>query len=196
MVADAQSRQLISDILKLASPGAASAKAAGMKVTAIAGYPVFLCWAMWVGAEANANGVNKAILCLPYLQNPNVALTKFSGNTSLETPLDMVASEIINPYNCKLGITPGLNIGKLAEGEYYHFLVALKPAGFSQNGNTTAYWEGSIKGFGTNPNEVYKDYFALYATTKNQWASHKKSIESRQIDDEEPDWPPDGGNHQ
>ena len=90
MVADAQSRQLISDILKLASPGAASAKAAGMKVTAIAGYPVFLCWAMWVGAEANANGVNKAILCLPYLQNPNVALTKFSGNIALRANVTTV----------------------------------------------------------------------------------------------------------
>jgi len=196
MVADAQSRQLISDILKLAAPAGATARAAGMKTTPIAGYPVFLCWAMWVGAEVNANGVNKAILCLPYLQNPNVSLTKFSGNTSLETPLDMVASEIINPYNCKLGVTPGLNIGKLAEGEYYHFLVAIKPAGFSQNGNTTAYLEGSIKGFGTNSNEVYKDYFALYATTKNQWASHKKSMELRQTDDDEQELPPPDSNHQ
>ncbi len=158
--ADLESRQLISDLLKLANPGAAASKAAGMKTTPIAGYPVFCCWAMWVGAEANANGVTKAILCLPYVQNPNVAMVKFSGATSLETPLDMVASEIVNPYNCKLGVTPGLNIGKLVEGECYYFLVAIKPAGFSQGGNTTSYWEGSIKGFGTKPNEVYKDYFS------------------------------------
>ncbi len=195
MVANAESRQLISDILKLADGGGAKAANPGMRTTPVAGYPVVACWAMWGGAEPNANGVNKAILFLPYLQNPNVALTKFTGNTSLETPLDMVASEVVNPYNCKLGITPSLNISKLVEGEYYHFLIAAKPAGFSQNGNTTSYWDGSIKAFGTNPNEVYKDYFGLYASTKAQWLNLKKSIESKQIEDED-ELPPDNNVHQ
>ncbi len=106
--ADLESRQLISDLLKLANPGGNSSnKAAGMKTTLIAGYPVVSCWAMWVGAQVNDKGVTKTTLCLRYVQNPLVAMTKFSGATSLETPLDMVASEIVNPYNCKLGVTPG-----------------------------------------------------------------------------------------
>ncbi len=185
--ADLESRQLITDLLKFANAGSGNqVKAAGMKTTPIAGYPVLPCWAMWIGAETNANGVTKATLCLPYVQNPNVAMIKFSGATSLETPLDMVASEIVNPYNCKLGVTPGLDIGKLVNGECYYFLLAIKPAGFAQSGNVTSYWEGSIKAFGTKANDVFKDYFNLFTTTTTQWAMHKKSLESaslREIDD-------------
>ena len=185
--ADLESRQLISDLLKLANPGSNSSnKAAGMKTTPIAGYPVVCCWAMWVGAEVNDKGVTKATLCLPYVQNPLVAMNKFSGATSLETPLDMVASEIVNPYNCKLGVTPGLDLGKLVSGECYYFLLAIKPAGFNQSGNVTSYWDGSIKGFGTKANDVFKDYFTLFTTTTTQWAMHKKSLESvRDIDDDQ-----------
>jgi hypothetical protein len=95
-------------------------KAGGMKTTLIAGYPVMACWAMWIGAETNEKGVTKATICLPYLQNSMVAMTKFSGASSLETPLDMVASEIINPYNCKLGVTPGLDLNRLINGKSYY----------------------------------------------------------------------------
>lgn len=80
MAVDLQSRQLVTDLLEFASGGkAAPSKAAGMKTTLIAGYPVFASWAMWVGAEINDKGVTKASLCLPYVQNAMVAMTKFSG---------------------------------------------------------------------------------------------------------------------
>ena len=177
--ADLESRQLITDLLKFANAGSGNqAKAAGMKTTLIAGYPVFASWAMWVGAETNEKGVTKASLCLPYVQNAMVAMTKFSGASSLETPLDMVASEIINPYNCKLGVTPGLDIARLVSGEVYYFLLAMKPAGFNQSGNVTSYWDGAIKGIGPKANPVFKDYFDLFTTTTAQWAAHKKSLES------------------
>lgn len=179
MAVDLQSRQLVTDLLDFASGGkAAPSKAAGMKTTLIAGYPVFASWAMWVGAEINDKGVTKASLCLPYVQNAMVAMTKFSGASSLETPLDMVASEIINPYNCKLTVTPGLDIGRLVNGEIYYFLLAMKPAGFNQSGNVTSYWDGAIKGIGGKANSVFKDYFDLYSTTTAQWAAYKKSLES------------------
>lgn len=195
---DLESRQLISDLLKLANPGANSQnKVAGMKTTPIAGYPVLPCWAMWVGAEVTDKGVTKATLCLPYVQNSMVAMTKFSGATSLETPLDMVASEIVNPYNCKLGVTPGLDLNKLVSGECYYFLLAIKPAGFNQSGNVTSYWDGAIKAFGNKAN-VFKDYFDLLTTTTAQWAMHKKSLESaaRDIDDDYQELSSDSSPHQ
>src|SRR4028119_904957 len=176
--ADLESRQLITDLLKFANGGNASqTKVAGMKTTPIAGYPVFASWAMWVGAETNEKGVVKATLCLPYLQNSMVAMTKFSGASSLETPLDMVASEIINPYNCKLGVTPGLDLNRLINGKSYYFLIAIKPAGFNQSGNVTSYWDGAIKAFGEKAS-IFKDYFDLLTATAAQWAAHQKSLES------------------
>ncbi len=198
--ADLDCRQLISDLLILANPGANSQNiVAGMKTTLIVGYPAVSCWAMWVGAEVNDKGVTKATLCLPYFQNSMVAMTKFSGATSLETPLDMVASEIINPYNMKLGVTPGLDIGTLVNGECYYFLLAIKPAGFNQGGNVTSYWDGAIKAVGSKANPVFKDYFDLFTTTTTQWASHKKSLETaslRDADDDYQDLSADGTTHQ
>jgi len=199
MPADLESRQLITDLLKFANvSGNSQNKAAGMKTTLVAGYPVVCFWAMWVGAEVNDKGVTKATLCLPYIQNSMVAMTKFSGATSLETPLDIVASEIFNPYNCKLGVTPGLDLGKLVNGECYYFLLAIKPAGFNQSGNVTSYWDGCIKGFGTKANDVYKDYFNLYTTTTTQWAMHKKSLEPKSLreDEDYQELPADSSSHQ
>jgi len=178
MPADLESRQLITDLLKFANGGnSQQTKAAGMKTTLIVGYPVFASWAMWIGAETNDKGIVKATLCLPYLQNSMVAMTKFSGASSLETPLDMVASEIVNPYNCKLSVTPGVDIGRLISGKSYYFLLAMKPAGFNQSGNVTSYWDGAIKAVGDKAS-VFKDYFDLLTSTSAQWAAHKKSLES------------------
>lgn len=175
---DLKSRQLITDLLKFANAGSGDqVKAAGMKTTLIAGYPVMACWAMWVGAETNDKGVTKATICLPYLQNSMVAMTKFSGASSLETPLDMVASEIVNPYNCKLGVTPGLDFNRLISGKCYYFLIAIKPAGFNQSGNVTSYWDGAIKSVGDKAG-IFKDYFDLLAATIAQWTAHQKSLES------------------
>lgn len=178
MAADLESRQLITNLLEFANGGKTQQKAAGMKTTLIAGYPVFASWAMWVGAEINEKGVTKASLCLPYVQNSMVAMTKFSGVSSLETPLDMVASEIINPYNCKLAVTPGLDIARLVSCQVYYFLLAMKPAGFNQSGNVTSYWDGAIKAIGPKASSVFKDYFDLFTATASQWAAHKKSLGS------------------
>ncbi|HEY9297813.1 MAG TPA: hypothetical protein VIQ31_15915 [Phormidium sp.] len=176
--ADLESRQLITDLLKFANAGSGNqTKAAGMKTTLIAGYPVMVCWAMWIGAETNDKGVTKATICLPYVQNSMVAMTKFSGASSLETPLDMVASEIVNPYNCKLGVTPGLDFNRLITGKSYYFLIAVKPAGFNQSGNVTSYWDGAIKAFG-DKFSIFKDYFDLLKVTTAQWITHQKSLES------------------
>jgi hypothetical protein len=175
---DTESRQLITDLLRFANGGTQQVKAAGMKTTLITGYPVFASWATWIGAEVNDKGVTKATLCLPYVQNALVAMTKFSGASSLETPLDMIASEIVNPYNCKLTVTPGLDIGRLDPGKSYYFLLALKPAGFIQSGNVTSYWDGAIKGFGGKAMTVFKDYFDLFTATAAQWAAHQKSLGS------------------
>jgi hypothetical protein len=180
---DTESRQLITDLLRFANGGTQQVKAAGMKTTLITGYPVFSSWATWIGAETNDKGVTKGILCLPYVQNSLVAMTKFSGATSLETPLDMIASEILNPYNCKLTVTPGLDIGRLVAGKSYYFLLAMKPAGFIQSGNVTSYWDGAIKGVGDKANSVFKSYFDLFTATAAQWAAHQKSLESPPLHD-------------
>jgi len=179
-----ESRQLIADLLTFANAGnSPQTKAAGMKTTLISGHPVFASWAMWIGAETNEKGVTKATLCLPYIQNPMVAMVKYSGASSLETPLDMVASEIINPYNCKLSVTPGVDIGRLVSGKCYYFLLAMKPAGFNQSGNVTSYWDGAIKAVGDKANPVFKDYFDLFTTTAAQWVAHQKSLESPPLHD-------------
>jgi hypothetical protein len=179
-----ESRQLIADLLTFANAGnSQQTKAAGMKTTLISGHPVFASWAMWIGAETNDKGVTKATLCLPYIQNPMVAMVKYSGVSSLETPLDMVASEIVNPYNCKLSVTPGVDIGRLVSGKSYYFLLAMKPAGFNQSGNVTSYWDGAIKAVGDKANPVFKDYFDLFTTTAAQWAAHQKSLESAPLHD-------------
>lgn len=187
--ADTESRQLITDLLRFANGGnSQQTKVAGMKTTLIAGYPIFASWAMWIGAETNDKGIVKATLCLPYVQNAMVAMVKYSGVSSLETPLDMVASEIVNPYNCKLSVTPGVDIGQLISGKVYYFLLAMKPAGFNQSGNVTSYWDGAIKGVGNKASSVFKDYFDLFAATSAQWAAHKKSLEPVPLHDDVNDY--------
>ena len=157
-----------------------------MKTTNVPGYPVILCWARWGGSELNSSGNNKAFLFLPYLQTGQMPLTKYNGSTSVETPLDMVMSEVANPYNCKVGVTPSLNISKLIEGEYYSFVLALKPAAVGNGNNPTPYWDGWIKAVGATPSDVFKDYFALFNITKTQWSKIKVSRdgdEEEELDD-------------
>ena len=177
-----EGRELMSNILRVGDTGSETSVRQGMKTTKVAGYPVILCWARWGGSELNASGNNKAFLFLPYLQSGQMPLTKYNGITSVETPLDMVMSEIPNPFNCKVGITPSLNISKLIEGEYYSFLLALQPGAVGNGNNPTPYWDGWIKAAGSSPSDVLKDYFALLNITKNQSA---KSKISRDDDDNE-----------
>ncbi|HAT77549.1 MAG TPA: hypothetical protein DCS19_12165 [Flavobacterium sp.] len=190
MAVTKEGRDLISSILMIGDTGSETTARQGMKTTNVAGYPVILCWARWGGSEPNASGNNKAFLFLPYLQSGQMPLTKYNGATSVETPLDMVMSEVANPYNCKVGITPSLNISKLIEGEYYSFVIALRPAAVGNGNNPTPYWDGWIKAVGPSPSDVFKDYFALFNVTKNQWTKIKVSRDDdddNEIDDETSD---------
>jgi hypothetical protein len=75
-----------------------------MKTTNVAGYPVILSRARWGASEVYASGNNKAFLFLPYLQSGQMPLQKYNDVSSIETPLDMVMSEVPNPYNYKLSV--------------------------------------------------------------------------------------------
>jgi len=182
MATSSESRQLIGSILKLADSPEPRAQQ-GMKTTNVAGYQIFLSWARWGGCELNASGNNKAFLFLPYLQSGPMPLQKYNGQSSIETPLDMVMSEVPNPYNCKCTVTPSLNISRLVEGEYYAFILALRPAAVGGGSNPTPYWDGYVKSVGATPSDIFKDYFALFNVTKTQWAKMKQSTDEEIEDD-------------
>lgn len=194
MAVTKESRDFLSNIISLANATDTPAARTGMKTTNVPGYPVMLVWARWGGSELNASGNNKAFLFLPYLQSGQMPLTKYNGATSVETPLDMVMSEVPNPYNCKVGVTPSLNISKLIEGEYYSFVLALKPAAVGGGGNPTPYWDGWIKAVGLSPSDVFKDYFALFNITKTQW--EKVKVSRNQFDDEDDEDEPSSDSQQ
>jgi len=186
MVATKEGRDFVSSIIKLADVGSEPTVRQGMKTTNVAGYPIFMTWARWGGSEVNASGNTKAFLFLPYLPLGQMPLQKFNGVSSIETPLNMVMSEVPNPYNCKLSITPSLNTSKLLEGEYYSLVLVLKPAAVGNGNNPTPYWDGYIKAVGINPSDVFKDCFSLFATTKTQWSklkvTHDREDEDYEVD--------------
>jgi hypothetical protein len=185
MAVTKEGRDLMTSIIQIGNTGPENTVRQGMKTTKVAGYPVFLCWARWGGSEINASGNIKAFLFLPYLQSGQIPLQKYNGVTSVETPLDMVMSEITNPYNCKVGITPSLNISRLIEGEYYSFILALQPAAVGNGNNPTPYWDGWIKAVNLSPNDVFKDYFALLSITKAQWLKLKVSRDENEDESED-----------
>lgn len=150
-------RQFLNSILKLADTPDAGAARTGMKTTNVASYPIFLSWGRWGGCELNGSGTNKAFLFLPYLQLGPMPLLKYTGASAMETPLDMVMSGVPNPYNCKVTVTPELNISRLVEGEFYHFILAMKPAAIGGGSNPTPYWDGYLKAIGSIPNDVYRE---------------------------------------
>lgn len=171
-------RDFINNLLKVAAPAEARTASVGMKTTSVLGFPLFLCWGRWGGAELNSSGNNKAFLFLPYQQAGQLDLLKFDNTSSIESPLNMVASGAVNPYNCKVSVTPSLNISHLITGEFYFYVLSLKPAAVSSGGNTTPYWDGWLKAAGDSPNEISKDYFAQFALTKSHWKRMKKSTPS------------------
>jgi hypothetical protein len=181
-----EGRELMSNIIKLGDTGPETPTRQGMKTTNVPGYPIILCWARWGGCEPNSSGNNKAFLLLPYISIGQMSLVKYNGATAIENPLDMVMSEAINPYNCKVGITPSLNISKLIEGEYYCFVLAIKPAAVGNGSNPTPYWDGWIKAFGVTANDVFKDYFGLFNYTKSQWSKLKSNNEDQEEDENSP----------
>jgi len=185
-------RQFLNTILKLADSPEAGAARTGMKTTNVGAYPVFLGWGRWGGCELNASGNNKAFLFLPYLQSGPMPLQKYNGASAMETPLDMVMSEVPNPYNCKVTVTPALNISRLVEGEYYHFILAMKPAAVGNGNNPTPYWDAYLKAIGSTPNDVFKEYFALFNITKTHWAKIKLNPLELEEDEDEHEHPANG----
>jgi hypothetical protein len=166
---------VIDRILRLGK-GSEVAVRSGMKTTNVVGYPLFTCWARWGGSEPNQSGTIKAILFLPYVQSGLVSLTKASSGSSMESPIDMVNSHVPNPYNVKANINPFLNVSGLREGEYYNFIITLKPGAFSQGSNTMAYWDAWIMSFAVDPNDAYRPYLGLLSATQKFWEKLKASL--------------------
>lgn len=180
--ASQESRQLIDRILKFGESDQQVART-GMKTTNIAGYPLMLCWGVWGGTEPNNSGTHKAFLFLPYVQSGQQALNKIMGGSSMESPVEMIASNVENPYNCKVNITPSLNVSPMKVGSLYWFIMADKPAGFSQGGNTMAYRDSWIMNFSSTANELFKDYMALFNTSKFQLAKFQEKLNGHVDDD-------------
>lgn len=148
----------------------------GMKTTNVVGYPLVTCWARWGGSEPNQSGTVKAFLFLPYVQSGLVSLIKPSGGSSMESPVDMVSANVPNPYNIKASINPFLNMSSLQDGEYYSFILALKPAAFTQGAQTMAYWDCWIMGVASDPEEAFRPYLRLLASTIKFWEKLKASF--------------------
>jgi hypothetical protein len=156
--------------------GAEVATRTGMKTTNVVGYPLMTCWARWGGSEPNQSGNLKAILFLPYVQSGLVSLIKPSGGSSMESPVDMVSANVPNPYNIKASINPFLNISALQDGEYYSFILAIKPGAFTQGGNTLAYWDAWIMRVDADCQEAYRPYLALLQSTLKFWEKLKATV--------------------
>ena len=148
----------------------------GMKTTNVPGYILVTCWAHWGGSEPNQSGNIKAILFLPYVQSGLVSLMKPSGGSSMESPVDMISANVPNPYNLKSSINPFLNTSELKQGEFYCFILALKPGAFSQAGTTMAYWDSWIMAVSTSAEEAYRPYLGLLASTLKFWERLKANF--------------------
>jgi hypothetical protein len=169
-----ENRELLNKIFGALDDAPAQTARQGMKTTKVPGYPCFMCWGRWGGAELNQSGNNKGILFLPYLQAGQIPLSRYNGSTSLETPLDMVMTEVDNPFNMKVSITPSLNLSKLQVGEYYVYLVALLPAAVGNGNSPTPYWDGWLKSYSVELKDpANKDYFGLLNITREQWEKIK-----------------------
>jgi len=180
MAVNQEGRAFLSDLVKLVDiKESGSMRSDGMKTTNVAGYPLFMMWAAWGGTELAKSGITKAFLLQSYLQRGEMPLNKVTGVSAVESPLDMIATEMPTPYNCKLSVTPTLDISRLKLNEYYAFVVALRPAamigetGGRKNGQATPYWDGWIKSVGQDPAEIYKDLIDQFHLTKNQWQQFK-----------------------
>ena len=166
---------LIDRILR-SGEGAEVATRTGMKTTNVVGYPLVTCGARWGGSEPNQSGTIKAILFLPYVQSGLVSLVKPSGGSSMESPVDMVSANVPNPYNIKASVNPFLNTSTLQEGEYYSFILAIKPSAFTQGGNTLAYWDAWIMRVDADCQEAYRPYLALLQSTLKFWEKLKATF--------------------
>lgn len=148
----------------------------GMKTTNVVGYPLVTCWARWGGSEPNQSGTVKGFLFLPYVQSGLVSLIKPSGGSSMESPVDMVSANVPNPYNIKASINPFLNMSEFEVGEHYSFILALKPAAFTQGAQTMAYWDCWIMAVAAEPEEAFRPYLRLLQSTVAFWKKLKASF--------------------
>ena len=180
MAVNQEGRDFLSGLVKLVDvQESGMGRTGGIKTTNVAGYPLFMFWAAWGATELATSGVTKAFLFLPYLQRGEMPLVKVTGHSAVESPLDMILSEMPTPYNCKVSVSPTLDISRLKANEIYAFVGALRPAAMigetngRKNGQATPYWDGWIKSVGNDPSEIYKDLLEQYALTKNQWQQFK-----------------------
>lgn len=183
MAVNQEGRDFLSGLVRLVDiQETGMGRTGGIKTTNVAGYPLYMFWAAWGPTELATSGVTKAFLLSPYLQRGEMPLTKVTGASSVESPLDMIASEMPNPYNCKFSVSPTLDISRLKAYEVYAFVVAMRPAAMigetngRKNGQATPYWDGWIKSVGNDPSEVFNDLleqFALYKTQWEQFKAHK-----------------------
>lgn len=180
MAVNQEGRDFLSGLVKLVDiQESGMGRTGGIKTTNVAGYPLFMFWAVWCATELSNSGVTKAFLFLPYLQRGEMPLIKVTGISAVETPLDMILSGMPIPYNCKVSVSPTLDVSRLKANEIYAFVGALRPAamigetGGRKNGQATPYWDGWIKSVGNDPSEIYKDLLEQYALTKNQWQEFK-----------------------
>ena len=80
----------------------------------------------WGATELSNSGVTKVFLFSPYLQRGEMPLVKVTGVSAVESPLDMILSEMPTPYNCKLSISPTLDVSRLKLNEVYACVGALR----------------------------------------------------------------------
>lgn len=180
MAVNQQGLDFLSGLVKLVDiKESGMGRTGGIKTTNVAGYPLFMFWAVWGATELSNSGVTKVFLFSPYLQRGEMPLVKVTGVTAVESPLDMILSEIPTPYNCKLSISPTLDVSRLKLNEVYACVGALRPAAMigetngRKNGQATPYWDGWLKSVGADPLEIFKDLLDQYALTKNQWQQFK-----------------------
>lgn len=178
----ADNLQLLDRLLKL-SDVSQPAYAAKFQATPVTGHPVFYAWGRWSGLEIDQEkGTKKAYLFLPYLSMPQLPIKKSTGAFALESPLELVLSEVDNPYNCKVKVTPSLNVSGLKEGSYYGYLLALKPAGYTSRGTVAGYWDGYLKSVSAETDSAdLKTYLSMFNTVRHQWG---QLLSQQQHDDD------------
>jgi hypothetical protein len=167
-------RDLLDKLLHIASPAEQKRRDPSLpKSTSIAGYPLFVAWGVWQGTEVNTSGTVKGLIFSSYLQNGTSGLTKFGGASAIENPLDMMVSAE-TPFNCKVSLSNcAVDVASLAQGEFYVFLLALKPAAANIGGKITPYWDAHLK-YATRKlkDSQIQSYFKDFYECRQQWTKY------------------------
>jgi len=175
-----ESQKLLDRLLNVAAPAQTTRRDPNLpKSTSVNGYPLFIAWGAWQGTDVTVSGTLKGLVFLPHLQNGSSGLTKFGGQSAIESPLDMMASSE-KPFNCKVSLTGCVtDITQLHEGEFYIFLMALKPAGMVSSGKATPYWDGHLKAaIRRIKGSVIESYFNEFYSCRQQWTKYLSGTNS------------------